>query len=143
MNAATDLHWMARRYCDGRQSYAPYTHNSHTRTLLALGVPLNPTGDGTLWAADGDATRIGPTPDDLGEERFSYRGTVASLHGVIDDLRIKKEVAEAELAGMKAALAAEPGAQPDTTRWYFTGSPQQLAYLRGWQHARPDAPTPR
>ncbi len=49
---ARDLHWMARRYADGRQSYATSLHNDNTRALLAMGVALNATGDGTLWARD-------------------------------------------------------------------------------------------
>ena len=49
---AVHLHWMARRYADGRQSYATSLHNENTRELIAMGVPLNATGDGTLWARD-------------------------------------------------------------------------------------------
>lgn len=48
-----DLHWMARRYADGRSSYAPSLFNEHVHTMLRLGVPLNPTADGTIWAYDG------------------------------------------------------------------------------------------
>lgn len=47
-----DLHWMARRYVDGRSSYAPGLFNDHVRTLQRLGIELNPTGDGTIWARD-------------------------------------------------------------------------------------------
>ena len=47
-----DFHWMARRYADGRQSYATGLFNDHTRALLAMGIELNPTGDGTIWAKD-------------------------------------------------------------------------------------------
>ena len=43
---------MARRYADHRSSYAPHTYNQRTRTLLTIGVKLNPTGDGTVWARD-------------------------------------------------------------------------------------------
>ncbi len=49
---AKDLHWMARRYADGRQSYATSMFNDHTRKLLSMGIELNPTGDGTIWARD-------------------------------------------------------------------------------------------
>jgi len=49
---AQDLHWMARRYANGRQSYVTSLFNDHTRTLLKLGVKLNPTNDGTIWARD-------------------------------------------------------------------------------------------
>jgi hypothetical protein len=34
------LHWMARRYADGRQSTATSTFNEITRRLLAAGVEL-------------------------------------------------------------------------------------------------------
>ena len=33
-----DLHWMARRYCDGRISTVASTFNEHTRALLGLEV---------------------------------------------------------------------------------------------------------
>jgi len=49
---AGDLHWMARRYADGRQSYATGLFNDCTRALLKMGVKLNATGDGTIWARD-------------------------------------------------------------------------------------------
>lgn len=47
-----DFHWVARRYCDGRTSYVTGLFNDHTRTLLAMGLELNPTADGTIWAHD-------------------------------------------------------------------------------------------
>lgn len=59
-----DFHWLARRYADRRQSYATSLFNEHTRTLLRLGIPLNPTGDGTLWARD----LMGRAYDGLTEE---------------------------------------------------------------------------
>lgn len=34
------LHWMARRYADGRSSYSPGLFNDITRKLLAAGVEL-------------------------------------------------------------------------------------------------------
>lgn len=51
---AIDLAWLARRYCDGRQTYAPSIYNEHARALLEMGVQLNATGDGLIWAKDGD-----------------------------------------------------------------------------------------
>lgn len=53
-NIVVDFHWMGRRYADGRQSYATSLFNEHTRALLAMGVNLNVTGDGTIWARDRD-----------------------------------------------------------------------------------------
>lgn len=35
-----DLHWMARRYADGRSSYAPGSLNDNVRTLLEMGYEL-------------------------------------------------------------------------------------------------------
>lgn len=49
---ARDFHWMARRYADGRMTYATGLFNDHTRLLLSLGVELN-NCDGTLFAQDG------------------------------------------------------------------------------------------
>ena len=48
-----DFHWMARRYCDGRSSYAPSLFNEHTKRLLELGIILDSNSDGTIWAGDG------------------------------------------------------------------------------------------
>lgn len=59
-----DLHWMARRYADGRMTYATSMFNNHTRRLLELGVELNPTGDDTIWARDG----MGRAYDGLSEQ---------------------------------------------------------------------------
>lgn len=47
-----DLHWMARRYADNRQSYATSLFNGITRQLVVMGLNLNATGDGTIWARD-------------------------------------------------------------------------------------------
>jgi hypothetical protein len=59
-----DLHWAARRYADGRRTYITRMFNENTRTLLKLGVKLNPTGDGTVWARDG----MGRSFDGLSDE---------------------------------------------------------------------------
>lgn len=48
----SDLQWMARRYVDGRQSYAVRLFNDYTQQLLDLGVKLN-CADGTVFAKDG------------------------------------------------------------------------------------------
>jgi hypothetical protein len=47
-----DLHWMSRRYAQGRSTYATSVHNAHTKALLAMGVELNPTGDHRIFADD-------------------------------------------------------------------------------------------
>lgn len=50
--ALRDLHWMARRYADGRRSYAPGLFNEHTKTLLMLNIALD--GSEGLFARDAD-----------------------------------------------------------------------------------------
>lgn len=70
-----DLHWMARRYCDGRQTYATGVFNTHTRALLAPGIPLNPSTDGTIWARDA----MGRAYDGLSEAE-AVMGEEGPLH---------------------------------------------------------------
>lgn len=53
LRRAIEVCWyMARRYADGRLTWAPRDYNDHTRVLLALGVDLQPGGDGTVWATN-------------------------------------------------------------------------------------------
>lgn len=40
-----EIHWMARRYADGRSTYATGMLNDATRQLLRLGVGLKPGSD--------------------------------------------------------------------------------------------------
>lgn len=62
-----NFHWMARRYADGRSTYATRLFNEHVRTLLSMGVELDPTGDETIWARDG----MGRAYDKLSDEEAS------------------------------------------------------------------------
>lgn len=53
---AEDLQWPARRYADGRSSYAVGMVNEATRVLIALGLRINPdqtVTPPTVWAEDG------------------------------------------------------------------------------------------
>lgn len=43
-----DIWWMAKRYADGRTSYAPETFNEAIRTALALGVKIVPDKEGVI-----------------------------------------------------------------------------------------------
>jgi len=106
LRVAHDLHWMSRRYADGRRSYAVGMFNDHTRSLLGLGVVLNPTGDGTLWAADGDGLRGSRAPEDMGPEWSFYREQIAGMGEVLDGLRLRAERAEVAL---RAAGLEVPG----------------------------------
>ena len=78
---ASNLAWQARRYCDGRQSYVTSMFNDDIRKLISLGVELNPTADGTIWARDAqgraydhltpEEAALGDAPDymrDINEE---------------------------------------------------------------------------
>jgi len=56
--AVIDFHYMARRYADGRMTYAANIVNDHTYKLLQMGIVLSPDGfeeslDGTFFAHDG------------------------------------------------------------------------------------------
>ena len=48
-----DLQWMARRYADGRMTYAVAMLNEHTETLLDLEVDLNSGAEKKIFARDG------------------------------------------------------------------------------------------
>lgn len=49
-----DIYWMARRYADGRSTYAPSTYNGAIRRAVALDCHLAVTAEG-LFASDGSA----------------------------------------------------------------------------------------
>lgn len=63
---AYNLHWMARRYADGRCTYAPGMVNDAVRKLQAMGVELNVCGERTPWARDG----MGPGFSGLSLEEY-------------------------------------------------------------------------
>ena len=55
--AFKDVYWMARRYADGRKTYAPSMYNAAVDRVLALGITLqlDPCeGGNKLYASDGD-----------------------------------------------------------------------------------------
>lgn len=52
LDAVRTFHVFARRYCDGRMSYAPSMFNRMVERLKDAGVKLE-TPDGTPWARDG------------------------------------------------------------------------------------------
>lgn len=49
---AKEFHWMARRYADGRRTYATGLFNEMVRDILRLGISLQ-GHDGIIWARDG------------------------------------------------------------------------------------------
>lgn len=48
-----DLHWMARRYADGRSTYAPDIVNRAADYLVSIGVKLNECGKEGIYAKQG------------------------------------------------------------------------------------------
>jgi len=83
--AVHDLHWMARRYADGRCSYAPGMFNGRVRDLMAAGFELGQPlfardGMGRAFdgltedevaAAEADMPRMHAKVIEAGEERFN------------------------------------------------------------------------
>ena len=100
-----DLHWQARRYADGRSSYATGLFNGHTRALLAMGIELNPTGDGTVWARDAMGRAFDGLTD---EEAAQGRPPDAVLDDpTVGTLRNQLRASEAERERLAAELADE------------------------------------
>ena len=50
--AVVELAFWARRYCDGRQTYAVRSYNELIESLLEIGIDFDTT-DGIIWARDG------------------------------------------------------------------------------------------
>ena len=69
------LHWMARRYADGRSTYAVSLFNDITADLLRMGVELDPTEELALFAHDGmEDTKRGHfcLPDEYQKTELAY-----------------------------------------------------------------------
>lgn len=69
-----DISWMARRYATGRSSVAPGLYNECAAKSLELGIELNPTADGTIWAEDG----MGRSFDSLTDEHLTPNHPIAT-----------------------------------------------------------------
>lgn len=57
--ALAEIWWMARRYADGRSTYAPHQFNIITQSLRESGL-LDDTDNGEKWASDGDFGKWNP-----------------------------------------------------------------------------------
>lgn len=57
--AVAEIWWMARRYANGRSTYAPHQFNTVTQSLRDFGL-LTGTDNGELWASDGDLGEWNP-----------------------------------------------------------------------------------
>lgn len=92
------LHWMARRYADGRQSYAPSLFNDQVRILQGMGITLNATGDGTVWAADGNPLCRDVTDEQMGPEWSMYQNNIRAVLEREGNLQKQLQQAEKQLA---------------------------------------------
>lgn len=68
-----EFHWRARRYADGRSTYATSSFNQAVRDVLQLGIKLH-GNDRIIWARDGQ----GRDYDHL-SPREAEPGTVEAL----------------------------------------------------------------
>lgn len=60
LKAAVDwIWWMARRYANGRSTYAPHQFNIVTQSLRQANL-LTDTDNGEMWASDGDFGKWDP-----------------------------------------------------------------------------------
>ena len=94
---------MARRYADMRRTFAPSIVNNATVKLIELDVQLNPTGDGTLYARDGDFDK------DTQDERFEPNNEVSTglILPAYQNKKLKlDDLIMAELGNPKNALEA-------------------------------------
>lgn len=57
--AVAEIWWMARRYANGRSTYAPHQFNTVTQSLRACNL-LTDSDNGELWAEDGDFGKWNP-----------------------------------------------------------------------------------
>jgi hypothetical protein len=119
------LQIFAKRYADGRSTYAATQVNEITRRLLEMGVVLNSGGEGTVWAKDGGGRGF----DGLDDEHLTPGHPVATgeLLGMKPGSRLAGEfVKELGLKGggiyeavaaikrlkAEAAAAKKKGAKP-------------------------------
>lgn len=80
--SAVKLAFYARRYCDGRSTFAPSDYNEIARALIALGLKLSPdpAAGNTIWASDGGGRAFdGLTPDCLKPDSPGSRGEYVPL----------------------------------------------------------------
>jgi hypothetical protein len=97
-----DLHWMARRYADGRKSYVTRTFNDMTRKLLKLGVRLDKCQEG-MFARDA----MGREFDGLTDDEYLYMEKIElekSLNGRLCKNINSKQIAMNEICGAAVKL---------------------------------------
>lgn len=76
------ISWMARRYADGRRTYAVSMYNDAVKQALSLGIELN-NSDGTIWAGDGD---FGMPPEEEAITYFREQSTIENRDWLEDEL---------------------------------------------------------
>ena len=64
-----DTLWMARRYANGRRTYATSTVNETIDHALKLGIPVEPDGsNGEMYAEDGSFGKWNPKTKTFAKE---------------------------------------------------------------------------
>ena len=73
-----DLAWMARRYADGRQTYAVSMYNNCVTSLISMGVTLqgDRIANNSVWAKDGGGRVMDKLHDDHLNDTPVGRGEV-------------------------------------------------------------------
>lgn len=106
--AIRDIHWMARRYADGRTSYATIMFNKATRSILDMGMELgteNPRE--SIWAKDG----MGREFDGLSEVEAtaSWRDIIEGHLCVLHDVKtnVMHRICSAAIALKDSGLLSE------------------------------------
>lgn len=94
------FHWMARRYADGRSSYAPTKFNDHVRMIVDTGIGLNHP----LYARDGMGRKFDGLTDEevaaaeadmprghtiaLAEDEGRFDAIIEAIEKTIADIRL-------------------------------------------------------
>lgn len=100
------LQLFAKRYADGRSSYAPGWVNEVTRRMIGWGLEPNPGGEGVVWCKDGDGFN-NPDADHFAPGTDTARGSALGLpRGCRLDRALLAELGLPDDAGLESALAA-------------------------------------
>lgn len=101
----SEIWWMARRYADGRQSYAASMFNDNIKLAKSLGVVLRES-DGTIFARDGMGYRYsGITEEEhnLGIPLKDYE--IANVPQEYEAMRAKLKEQAVEIEKYKVIMA--------------------------------------
>jgi hypothetical protein len=123
----SDLHWMARRYADGRMTGAPAVVNACTRQLLELGLF---TLRGPLYARDGMGRNFDRLTDAQAAEAEADapRGLQAEI-SARERMAKDNEILRAALSAREAWIAA--ALEEAAKRYPAEEAQKAVVFLRG------------